>query len=182
MPISARTPMATRFERPHRGLADSYRSMVREFDDRGEERIPFTLDWDCDHFDGFLARLDECARGVNLPEGFVPHTTFWLVDDAGQVVAVSNLRHRLTDKLRREGGHVGYGVRPSARGRGHATEILRRTLGEARALGVTEALLTCAKGNAASAATILRCGGRYDSEEFVESRGEIVQRYWIALP
>lgn len=171
---------AARFERPHAALAESYRSMVREILDHGEELIPFPLSFDHGDFAAFLARLAACERGEGIPEGFVPHTTFWLVAE-GEVVAVSNLRHRLTDKLRVEGGHIGYGVRPSARRRGHATEILRRTLEEARRHGIAEALVTCAQRNAGSAGAIRNCGGRLVSEEFVESRGEVVSRYLVAL-
>ncbi|MGZ5644143.1 MAG: hypothetical protein ACXWGX_14300 [Usitatibacter sp.] len=40
--------------------------------------------------------------------------------------------------------------------------------------------LTCSKANAASARTILRCGGRLRSEEFTPARGEIVQRHVVA--
>jgi predicted acetyltransferase len=97
------------------------------------------------------------------------------------VVGVSNLRHQLTPKLRIEGGNIGYGVRPGARRRGYATALLRGTLERAREAGLSEALLTCAKDNAASVATILRCGGRFDSEEFMPERKEVMQRYWIAL-
>jgi predicted acetyltransferase len=171
--------MSTRFERPHAALATSYAAMVREIVERGEDLIPFPLSFDHADFPAFLAKLADCERGIGIPEGFVPHTTFWLVDERGEVVAVSNLRHRLTDKLRLEGGHIGYGVRPSARRRGHATDILRQTLGEARTIGIAEALVTCAKGNMGSAGAILKCGGRLHSEDFVESRGEIVSRYLI---
>jgi predicted acetyltransferase len=169
-----------RFERPHAALAQSYSALVREFAAQGEDPIPFPLSFAHDNFDAFLAKLAACERGEQVPEGFVPHTTFWLVDEADQVVAVSNLRHRLTERLRIEGGHIGYGVRPSARRRGHATELLRQTLGAARALGIAEALVTCAKANAGSVATIRRCGGRLQSEAFVAERGEVVQRYLIA--
>jgi len=171
--------MSTRFERPHAALAESWRAMVREILGAGEELIPFPLSFDHSDFPALVARLDGFGRGEGLPEGFVPHSTFCLVDAQGEVVAVSNLRHRLTDKLRVEGGHIGYGVRPSARRRGHATEILRRTLAEARALGIGEALVTCAKGNMGSAGAIRNCGGRLHSEEFVEPRGEVVSRYLI---
>ena len=171
--------MSARFERPHGALAASYRAMIREILDLGEELIPFPLSFENGDFAAFLAKLAACERGEGIPEGFVPHTTFWLVDEKGEVVAVSNLRHRLTDKLRVEGGHIGYGVRPSARRRGHATEILRHTLEEARALGIEEALVTCARENMGSAGTIRRCGGRLHSEDFVESRGEVVSRYLI---
>jgi predicted acetyltransferase len=171
--------VSTRFEQPHAALADSYRGMIREILDGGEELIPFPLSFDNTDFSAFLARLAASSRGEGIPEGFVANTTFWLVDEGGRVVAVSNLRHALTPKLRIEGGHIGYGVRPSARRRGFATEILRRTLGRARALGIGEALVTCAKANAGSRATIMRCGGRLDSEAYVEARGEVVQRFWI---
>ncbi len=171
--------MSTRFERPHAARAASYRAMVREIVESGEDLIPFPLSFDHSDFPAFLAKLAGCERGIGIPADFVPHTTFWLVDERGEVVAVSNLRHRLTDKLRLEGGHIGYGVRPSARRRGHGTEILRRTLAEARALGIAEALVTCSKGNSGSAAVIRNCGGRLHSEDFVESRGEIVSRYLV---
>jgi predicted acetyltransferase len=171
--------VSTRFERPHAGLAESYRAMVAEMRTEGEDLIPFPLSFENQDFEVFLAKLAAAARGEGIPEGFVAHTTFWLVDSRGEVVAVSNLRHALTPRLRIEGGHIGYGVRPSARRRGHATEILRRTLTEARAQGIDPALVTCAAANAASRATITRCGGRLDSEEYVQARGEVVQRYWI---
>lgn len=171
----------SRFEKPHAGLAGSYRALVREFLDRGEDLVPFPLSFPHDDFGDFLARLADCERGLGIPEGFVPHTTYWLVDDANEVVGVSNLRHRLTDALRVEGGHIGYGVRPGARRRGHATRLLQETLARARALGIDAALLTCARANAGSVATIRRCGGVLESEAFIPRRGEVVQRYRIAL-
>lgn len=84
--------------------------------------------------------------------------------------------------LSRYGGHIGFGVRPSARRRGHATEILRRTLIEAGKLGIADVLVTCDKDNLASARTILRNGGVLDSEEYMEAHAAVVQRYWIRKP
>lgn len=168
------------FERPHGERVESYTSLVREFVERGEDLIPFPLQFEHHDFDAFLRGLEGCRRGEGLAEGFVANSTFWLVAD-DEVVAVSNLRHELTDSLRREGGHIGYGVRPSARGRGHATTLLRHTLEEARALGIREVLLTCSKENEPSARTIIKCGGRLDSEEWILARAEVIQRYWISL-
>ena len=169
-----------RFEEPHPGLQDSYRSLVREFLERGEPLVPFALSFPNEDFPAFLAQLASCKRGEGLPAGFVAHSTYWLVCN-DIVVGVSNLRHSLTDALRREGGHIGYGVRPSARRQGFASELLRRTLGCAREIGITEAWLTCAKTNIASVRTILRNGGRFVSEVFLPERNEVVQRYEIPL-
>ena len=168
-------------EDPAVAFEDSYRGLLAEFGARGEPLIPFTLEFSPDDFPAFVARLAACSRGEGLPPGFVPHTTLWLVRDGRDVLGVSNLRHALTPRLRVEGGNIGYGVRPSERRRGYATRLLQGTLERARGLGLDRALLTCAKGNAGSAATIRRCGGVFDSEEFVPERNEVVQRWWIDL-
>jgi predicted acetyltransferase len=67
------------------------------------------------------------------------------------------------------------------RRKGYGTEILRRTLLEARALGLRTIRLTCDSDNVASAQTILRNGGRFDDEEFMPEQRRVVSRYWISL-
>jgi predicted acetyltransferase len=170
-----------KLESPSPDLAASYRGLVKEFVDRDEKLIPFILSLPNEPFSEFLRQLNAWSRGKDLPAGFVAHSTFWLVRDDVEVVGVSNLRHSLTENLKIEGGNIGYGIRPTARGQGHANVLLRHTLDRARAMGLTEALLTCGKANHASVKTILRNGGALVSEAFIESRGEIVQRYRIDL-
>lgn len=158
---------------------DSYRALVAEFVDGGERLIPFVIGFDHADFGAMLSRLADCACGIGLPDGFVAHSTCWLVEDNARVVGVSNIRHALTPSLLREGGHIGYGVRPSARGRGLGHEILRRSLRRARALGIGDVLVTCGATNVASASVIRRNGGVLESEAYVPARNERVQRYWI---
>lgn len=164
---------------PSAHLRDSYRALVAEFAAYGEKLVPFTLSFDHTDFDAFLSQLADCAKGVGVPDGFVAHSTFWLVRDWTEVVGVSNIRHSLTPALLREGGSIGYGIRPTARGEGLGSAILRLSLLQAAHLGVERALVTCGKQNVASAAAILRNGGVLESEEFLADRGEVVQRYWI---
>jgi predicted acetyltransferase len=167
--------------RPTSMLRESYRSLVREFVAAGEKPVPFVLGFENDDFDAFLSRLDGCSRGMGLADGFVAHSTYWLVRDATEVVAVSNIRHSLTDALRREGGNIGYGVRPTARRQGFATAILRMSLDRAADLGLARVLVTCGKENRGSVTAIVRNGGVLDSEEFLVDRDEVVQRYWIPV-
>ncbi len=167
-----------RLVRPAIAFKDSYRAYVAELVARGEPFVPFPLGFPHENFEALLAQLSGCERGVGIPEGFVPHSTFWLAE-GNEVVGVSNLRHRLTDSLRVEGGHIGYGVRPSARGRGLGTRILELTLAEAAKLGLAKVLLSCAKTNVASSAVIMANGGVLQDEAFLESRGEVVQRWWV---
>jgi predicted acetyltransferase len=112
---------------------------------------------------------DRYLRSVGaVPEtqegDYVPQTTLWWVRDDEYLGRV-NIRHRLTEELRREGGHIGYEVRPSARGRGHATAMLAAALPLAAALGIRLAHLDCEVGNAASRRVIEKNGGRLEREE-----------------
>jgi predicted acetyltransferase len=174
-------PPPMRLVEPCEAFGASYLSLVDEFRGAGEPGVPFVLDFPTDDFPAFLQRLRECAAGSEIPKGFVAHETFWLVDPEDRVVGVSNLRLTLTERLRKEGGHIGYGIRPSARRRGYATLILALTLAKARERGIQSALVTCDKSNVGSARTILRNGGRLESEQLSEDGTDIKQRYWIPL-
>ena len=72
------------------------------------------------------------------------------------------------------GGHIGYDVRPSFRGRGHATRMLKDALTVARSLGITTALLTCDVDNMASRKVIERNGG------VLQDQHEGKLRFWVS--
>jgi predicted acetyltransferase len=76
-------------------------------------------------------------------------------------------------------GHIGYGIRPSARRRGLATWALGRMLDEARARGTARLLAVCALDNEASVGTIERNGGVFEGVR--DTRFGPVRRYWITL-
>ena len=166
---------------PTARLEASHVSFLEEFQARDEQLVPWIVAEPYERFGDYVAMLEAASEGIGIPADFVPHSTFWLVDARDEIVAISNLRHRLNDFLLTYGGHIGYGVRPSARRKGYATELLRRTLVEARTRGIDRVRLTCSKSNAASAKTILRNGGVLDDEAYMPEHGEVICRYWIAL-
>lgn len=134
------------------------------------------------HEDGFgLAAEDE----VDSAEGFAAWvarlraeadhgTCRWIVED-GRVQGGIALRHQLDERS----GHIGYGIRPSARGRGLATWALGEMLCEARARTIGRVLVVCASENLASAKTIENSGGVLD--EIRRTEHGAVRRYWIDL-
>jgi predicted acetyltransferase len=156
----------------------SYGDYIRELGN--EERYPFPLDFEHKDFPALLRRLNDLASGVSLPDGFVPSSTYWLVEGQ-ELVGVSNLRHYLNDRLRHHGGHIGLGVRPSRRGRGLGNVLLARTIQEARKKGITQVQVHCHKSNIASARMIVRNGGVLESEGQDEGSREIVQRYGVTV-
>jgi predicted acetyltransferase len=163
---------------------DSFAAAMAEFraEGRGSSRDHSVLggylyragSWTSDEaFSEFVAalranRLEETTR----PAGFVPDTELWWVDGdefLGRIV----IRHRLTPTLLETGGHIGYDVRPSARRRGHATEMLRQALVMAHELRVDPALITCDAANVASRTVIERNGGVLEDQ-----RGSKL-RFWV---
>ena len=114
-------------------------------------------------------------------EGLVPDSVFFLLDvERNILLGAVNIRHYLNDYLLQYGGHIGDGIRPSERGKGYATEMIRLALTECRRLGIDNVLMVCDKSNAASAKTIMKNGGILENE-FADEDGEINQRYWIRL-
>ncbi|MEH0826007.1 MULTISPECIES: GNAT family N-acetyltransferase [unclassified Micromonospora] len=130
-------------------------------------------------FAAWVARLtDEADPAKPLDAGRVRCTYRWIVED-GRVLGGIALRHELNDFLLRVAGHVGYGIRPSARRRGLATWALGRMLDEARMLGLDRVLVICEAGNVASAKTIEHHGGVL--EDIRETELGAARRYWISL-
>ena len=153
--------------------------MLKEWKETGEKLVPFIIQIDSTDFQKFIDQINRSKNGIGIPETFVPNSTFYLTDNTNRILGVVNIRHRLTDKLLIEGGHIGYGIRPSERRKGYATKILELALVEAKKLGIERALVTCDKENTGSAKTILRNGGIFDQENLYE--GRIIQRYWIDI-
>ena len=109
----------------------------------------------------------------------VPSYTYLAVrksDD--KVVGVIDLRHHINHPiLGTYGGHCGYSVRPSERGKGYAKIILCLNIQNAKAMGIEKLLVTCNVKNEASEKTILANGGVY--EKTIDVDGSKIKRYWI---
>lgn len=137
------------------------------------------------HEDGFgLLPTDE----VNSEAGFAvwvarlaensTHCTYRWIIEGDQVLGGIALRHKFSDFVE-WAGHIGYGIRPSARRRGLATWALGRMVNEARELGMDRILLVCEAGNGASAKTIERQGGI--REDDCDGENGAALRYWIRI-
>ena len=169
--------------RPSVEYQDSYLAAMREFLREGKvERYKnFDLARVEKDFAGFVRQLCEMAEGKNLPDGYVPETHYWLVDKTEFVGRVS-IRHSLTEKLLKEGGHIGYDIRPSLRGRGYGTRILHMALPHARELGISRALVTCDATNSASRKIIERAGGVLENGIEAADGKPNKLRFWIIPP
>jgi predicted acetyltransferase len=161
-------------------LREAYLSFYQEWKDSGEQMVPWVISKEPDDFEVMLQFLLEHETGGNVPEGWVPSTTYWLVSESKRIVGAVNIRHSLTGYLLNCGGHIGYGIRPTDRRKGYATKLLSLALEKTRRLGIRKALVVCDEDNTASERTIIKNGGVQDMS-YTEANGNVIKRFWIAL-
>ncbi len=125
-----------------------------------------------------LKALQNQSDKRTLPKKRVPSTTFWLVK-GNSYLGTANIRHYLNKKLKIVGGHIGYEIKESERGKGYGNLILKLALKKAKKLGIKKALLTCDKSNIASKKIIENNGGKF----LKASKGVLGNklRYWIEI-
>jgi predicted acetyltransferase len=129
--------------------------------------------------DSYIQRCMDHEQGKNLPDYWVPATTYWLIDN-DEFVGHVNIRHKLNDQLEKIGGHIGYAIRPSKRKKGYGTKILESALSKAKERGFPKVMVTCDTDNIASRKIIEKHGGKLIDSNPKED-GTPVNRYWITL-
>lgn len=166
-----------RLQRASPQYLDAFLDCAADYHAAGEDRYDAAL---ADPR-AYLGWIQDMEKAETCPPGMVPQTTYWALDGEQRVVACSRLRHGLSPALRREGGHIGYDVRPSERNRGVGTRLLQLTLDEAREHRLTQVLLTCDDDNVASARIILTNGGSEIENSVSDRTGKLLRRFWIQV-
>lgn len=135
----------------------------------------------CDTTKEWLDKIAVTENKETCPKDLVPSSVYIAVRSSdNRIVGVIDLRHHINHPiLGLWGGHIGYSVRPSERGKGYAKEMLRLNLENCRGLGLEKVMVTCHNWNLASEKTILANGGVLEKE--IEVDGELLKRYWITL-
>jgi predicted acetyltransferase len=119
-------------------------------------------------------------NGIDLRDGYVPCTTLFLKRMSDNKVCGSiSIRHELNEFLFNFGGHIGYSVTPSERGKGYGKLQLKMALEIAKDLGIEKCLITADETNTLSNKTIISEGGVL--ENTVMWNNEPLNRYWINL-
>lgn len=172
---------------PKKKYADDiwqFRQEILEYDADSEDRFAGCMSLDTSSSAEEWIRICElrnleetCSEvGTTVPS----HMYLAVRKKDDRIVGVIDLRHHINHPiLGTWGGHCGYSVRPSERGKGYAKEMLRLNIRKAKTLGISKLLITCDVKNEASEKTILANGGVY--ERTIEVDGSTMKRYWITV-
>ena len=77
---------------------------------------PAPKDIDESTYPGWLRIKADTAKGLNMPEGYVPCTTYWVIYE-NRIIGLANIKHYLNNFLRKKGGHIGIALAKEYRGR-----------------------------------------------------------------
>ena len=133
------------------GRDAEFEEMLAEFRAAGEIDVykgHHAIAWQ--GYDAFYDLMSRMKSGGYPTPDIVPMDSYF-IEVEGRIAGELYIRHRLSPRLEKIGGHIGYKVRPTQRNRGIATAALRMGLKLLPQDGLEKALVTCNDTNAASA-------------------------------
>ena len=138
-----------------------------------------SLDKFVDDYPGWLQKLEN-DRNQIPNEQRVPAKTFFLMRMSDErIVGTISIRLVLNEHLRNFGGHIGYCIRPTERGKGYNRINLFLALCECQKNNMDKVMLSCDKSNVASSKTMIGLGGVFEREFYSEEDNDFTQIYWI---
>lgn len=161
---------------PNISHQDRYLAMIAEWQDF--EAIPasptrlFAWESYADFLDMIVTDVTNSSRWVNS-------TLFFFMQDDGILGAIQIRHHIDHPHLRESGGHIWYSLRPSARGKWYAQEMLSLGLIEAKKLGIDTVMISAHEDNPASWRTIESCG--WILQKIIEKDEKLLRIYSINI-
>jgi predicted acetyltransferase len=155
-----------------------YLDYINEWELSGERIVPWAAGIETENFQNLLNKWAVNETDEAYKKGVVPSTLYFLVHKK-RILGAIHFRHELNDDMLLNGGHIGYGIRPSERRKGYATNMLAMLLDDIRSKGYKKVLITCDDENIGSVKTIENANGvLHDKTEF---EGVVTRRYWVNL-
>ena len=131
-----------------------------------------------DNYEEWLIKLEK-DRNCIPNEERVPAETYYLLNESNRIIGMINIRLVLNERLRKCGGHIGYGIRPSERQKGFNKINLYLGLLRCQELGIEEVILDCDAINLGSSRTMEALGGIRIDEYYSEEEQSLIWRYQI---
>lgn len=161
---------------PTKEYQQSFEEYVLSYKKTGDEYYFNKYKKGLENFNEYLNDLNNYSKGIDLPEGEVITSTFWLIHNS-EVVGVVRLRHEEAEYS----GHIGYDISPFYRNKGYGNEILRLTLKKALEIGIEDVIVTCNIDNTFSKRIIEKNNGQLLGVVFDEEENENLYKYSITI-
>lgn len=130
---------------------------VEEHYANGEKSISASLGLTSMNYDIWVEKINR--NSYKADDEWGKYYLYLVLNDEEKLVGLLNIRYDLPKNLREQYGDIGYGVRPSERRKGYATEMLHYALSICKEKEMEEVILGCYENNYGSNRTIIKNGG-----------------------
>lgn len=131
------------------------------------------------NYEKWLEKIELKKTPETCPNDRCPGYTFFLIREMdNKIIGMITLRYNLNEDMLRSGGNIGFGIRPTERGRGYNKINLYLGLIKCKKYKLNKVLLTANDNNPASYKTILSLGGVLENK-ILDEEGLEFGRYWI---
>ena len=139
------------------------------------------LEEDYLNYEEWLNKMELLGNSETCPSDRCIGKEYFLIrENDNKLVGMINLRWNLNEWMLRNGGHIGYGIRPTERRKGYNKISLYLCLLKAQELGLDKVLLTASDNNLGSIKTIFALGGVLENKvSDYEDEKVLMGRYWI---
>lgn len=112
-----------------------------------------------DNYEDWLEKLEEDYKREPNEEKVPARTYFLIRSNDNKIIGMINIRLALNERLKKYGGHIGYSIRPTERGKGYNKINLYLGLKICKEYGIEKVLMDADKENPASWKTMESLGG-----------------------
>jgi len=135
-----------------------------------------------DNYEGWLEKLEKDKNTIPNEERVPAKTYFLIRSNDNKIIGMSNIRLVLNEKLKKYGGHIGYCIRPTERGKGYNKINLYLALKVCQENGIEKVQMDADKDNPASWRTMEALDGIMIREFYDnENTKSIVKAYEIQV-
>jgi predicted acetyltransferase len=172
---------AAKLEKPSIEHKQSYLKALKEFHEEGRYTFLDVEDVG-ESFEEFIEKVNNGKRHLHKPYADwiepVPETVLWLIKDH-EFIGTLNIRHRLNWHLEKWGGHIGFIVRPSMRGKGYGKKLLQKAIPYIAHMGIERALLTIDPDDKGANKIVQFVGGKMQDTLPATDKFPARNRYWL---
>ena len=131
-----------------------------------------------DNYEGWLKKLDNDYNIVPDEEKVPLRTFFFIRENDNKIIGMTNIRLVLNEEFKNRYGHIGFGIRPTERGKGYNKINLYIGLKVCYMHGIDEVLMIADLDNPASWKTMESFGGKR-IREYYECENSMIVAYNI---
>lgn len=133
------------------------------------------------NYEKWLTQMELLKDSKTCPNNMCIGREYFLIRESdNKLVGMINLRWNLNEWMLQNGGHIGYGIRPTERRKGYNKISLYLCLLKAKEFGIDRVLLTADDNNLGSVKTIKALGGILENKILNYNDENILMgRYWI---